>query len=291
MNADDRYVVISADCHGGGEIHELPRLPRVAVPRRVRRLGRRRSRSCTPTCSATSASATGTPTGAMRDLEADGVVAEVIFPNTIPPFFPAASLVDAAARRPTRTTSSCGGPGCRRTTAGSPTSARRTPGRRAGIAQIMLHDVDARGRGDPLGARRNGLHRRRPPPRRAARRRAAPAATRTRLRADLVGVRGARHAGQPPQRQRGARPRRHVPGGHRDVPARGHVVGAQRAHPPHLRRRAGTPPRPAVRVHRAGHRVGARLPGPARLLLRPHAATRSARRRREWGRPSSRSCR
>ena len=22
MNADDRYVVISADCHGGGEIHD-----------------------------------------------------------------------------------------------------------------------------------------------------------------------------------------------------------------------------------------------------------------------------
>ena len=22
MNADDRYVVISADCHAGGEIHE-----------------------------------------------------------------------------------------------------------------------------------------------------------------------------------------------------------------------------------------------------------------------------
>ena len=22
MNADDRYLVISADCHGGGEIHE-----------------------------------------------------------------------------------------------------------------------------------------------------------------------------------------------------------------------------------------------------------------------------
>ena len=46
------------------------------------------------------------------------------------------------SRRSTRTTSNCGGPVCRRTTVGWPTSARGTPGRRAGIAQILLHDVD-----------------------------------------------------------------------------------------------------------------------------------------------------
>ena len=41
MNADDRYVVISADCHGGGEIHEYRDFLASQVPRRVRRLGRR----------------------------------------------------------------------------------------------------------------------------------------------------------------------------------------------------------------------------------------------------------
>ena len=31
-----------------------------------------------------------------RDLEADGIAAEVIFPNTIPPFFPGGALVTQA---------------------------------------------------------------------------------------------------------------------------------------------------------------------------------------------------
>jgi hypothetical protein len=37
---DDRYTVISADCHAGGDMRRLPPVPRLALPGRVRRLGR-----------------------------------------------------------------------------------------------------------------------------------------------------------------------------------------------------------------------------------------------------------
>ena len=36
----DRYTLVSADCHAGADLH-VPRLSRVLVPRRLRRLGRR----------------------------------------------------------------------------------------------------------------------------------------------------------------------------------------------------------------------------------------------------------
>ena len=52
--------------------------------------------------------ATSTAAAASRELEADGVVAEVLFPNTIPPFFPSGTSWRRNRRR--RSTSG-GGPG------------------------------------------------------------------------------------------------------------------------------------------------------------------------------------
>ncbi len=78
----------------------------------------------------------------LRELEADGVVAEVIFPNTVPPFFPKSSLVAASRRAP-------GAGDLERRWAGLRAHNRwladfcaDAPGRRAGICQIMLHDVE-----------------------------------------------------------------------------------------------------------------------------------------------------
>ncbi len=77
-----------------------------------------------------------------RDLEADGQVAEVIFPNTVPPFFPKVSL---AAQPPAITAADM-----EQRWAGLQAHNRwladfcdALPGRRAGVAQITLHDVDA----------------------------------------------------------------------------------------------------------------------------------------------------
>ena len=134
----DHLVIISADGHAGGN-HEQYReyleseyldqfdawraavLEPVQGPHRRHagpELGRRRR---------------------IAELEADGVVAEVIFPNTIPPFFPTGAVV---ARPPTPD--------------GLRAAARRHPGpqplagrlvrghadRRAGIGQIFLNDLD-----------------------------------------------------------------------------------------------------------------------------------------------------
>ena len=63
----------------------------------------------------------------------------MIFPNTVPPFFPSCALFARAADAEDY---SCAWPGSARTTAGSPTGAAEFPERRAGIGQIFLNDVD-----------------------------------------------------------------------------------------------------------------------------------------------------
>jgi predicted TIM-barrel fold metal-dependent hydrolase len=82
------------------------------------------------------------------ELESDGVVAEVLFPQTLPPFF--------ALDFPTATD-------CERRWAGLQAHNRwlvdfcsMAPGRRAGVAQLMLHDVDA-ATAEVRRVRRSGL--------------------------------------------------------------------------------------------------------------------------------------
>ena len=199
MNADDRYVVISADCHGGGEIHEYRDYLasqyhdefdawvdgyEILFPDLLGDLGKRNWDS----------------DRRLRDLEADGIVAEVIFPNTIPPFFPGGALVTQAPPADAHDLE-LRWAGLQAHNRWLADFCARTPGRRAGIAQILLHDVDASVE-EIRWAHEHGLTGGDPAPRRAARRRAAAAAPQA-LRPDLDGVRGARHAGQPPRRQCG----------------------------------------------------------------------------------------
>ena len=81
------------------------------------------------------------------ELEADGIVAEVLFPNTIPPFFPSGALRHARRRpRPSTTHRWAGLQAHNRWLADFCAAA---PGRRAGVAQILLNDVD-----DALGRSR-----------------------------------------------------------------------------------------------------------------------------------------
>ena len=99
-----------------------------------------RTSTRSPTCWRRPRTATGTATRRLDETESHGIVAEVLFPNTVPPFFARGQPHRAAADAP-RTTSAAG-PACRRTTAGSPTSAPPRPGRRAGVAQVFLNDLD-----------------------------------------------------------------------------------------------------------------------------------------------------
>jgi predicted TIM-barrel fold metal-dependent hydrolase len=139
--ADGHYIVISADCHGGGDLGDYrPYLPSAHL-------------DAFDEWAATFANPYPDLQGAnggrnwdserrLKELETDGVVAEVIFPNTIPPFFPGASLVyqPPAANEGDLELRWVGLKAHNRWLADF---CRATPGRRAGIAQILLHDVDA----------------------------------------------------------------------------------------------------------------------------------------------------
>lgn len=77
----------------------------------------------------------------LRDLEADGQVAEVLYPNTVPPFYPKTSLT---AQPPAVTAKDS-----EQRWAGLQAHNRwlrdfcdAAPGRRAGVVQINLHDVE-----------------------------------------------------------------------------------------------------------------------------------------------------
>ncbi len=135
----DRYTIISADCHAGGS-HEQYReyLEAEWVPefdawrgeysnpfRDLQDDGRSRNWD---------------DERRVGDLEKDGIVAEVTFPNTVPPFFPTGVVI---ARAPEDAAD------YRRRWAGLRAHNRwladfcsRFPARRAGIGQIFLDDLD-----------------------------------------------------------------------------------------------------------------------------------------------------
>ena len=152
---DDRYIVISADGHAGGDIPDYrPYLeskwhddfdawaaeydnPHEDL---LGDLGPRNWDSARR----------------QADLEADGQVAEVIYPNTIPPFYPKSSLT---AQPPSLTRADA-----ERRWAGLQAHNRwladfcaELPGRRAGVAQINLYDVEA-SVAEIRWAKEHGLH-------------------------------------------------------------------------------------------------------------------------------------
>jgi predicted TIM-barrel fold metal-dependent hydrolase len=74
-----------------------------------------------------------------RELESNGVVAEVLFPNTIPPFFDRGSLI---MNIPSAEDYERKWAGLRAHNRWLVDFCAAVPGRRAGIAQILLNDVD-----------------------------------------------------------------------------------------------------------------------------------------------------
>lgn len=141
MPADDRYVVISADCHGGGEIHEY----REYLDQKYRDDFDAWVSSYVipyPDLEGPDGDRNWNGERRLKELEDDGVAAEVIYPNTVPPFFPEASLkvqVPAAGAGDLERRSA----GLRAHNRWLADFCAQAPGRRAGIAQILLHDIDA----------------------------------------------------------------------------------------------------------------------------------------------------
>jgi predicted TIM-barrel fold metal-dependent hydrolase len=136
----DRYIVISADCHGGGQLNEY----REYLDRRyLDEFDQWATDYGIPfeDLRGADASRNWDHDRRLQDLEQDGIVAEVIFPNTVPPFYPRPSLV----MQPPGNSGDL-----ERRWAGLQAHnrwladfCRQAKGRRAGIAQIMLHDIDA----------------------------------------------------------------------------------------------------------------------------------------------------
>src|SRR4051812_36536681 len=78
----------------------------------------------------------------LRDMDDEGVAGEVIYPNTIPPFFPKGSLVGQPPAK-SRAELDMRWIGLQAHNRWLADFVSEAPERRAGIAQIMLHDVDA----------------------------------------------------------------------------------------------------------------------------------------------------
>ncbi len=134
----DRYTVISSDCHAGADLADYrPYLEERWHEAFDRWLEGYES----PFRDLTAPDANRNWDSGVRQaaLEADGIVGEVVYPNTIPPFFPTSGLVTPtppAAEYEMRLA------GLRAHNRWLSEWCAEVPGRRAGIGQILLNDVE-----------------------------------------------------------------------------------------------------------------------------------------------------
>lgn len=135
---EDRYTVISADCHAGADLLDYkPYLEK----RYHEEFDAWAAAYVNPyeDLLADSADANWNSQRRLAELEADGIVAEVLFPNTIPPFFPKSSLM---AQPPTPSEFALRWAGLQAHNRWLADFCADAPGRRAGVVQILLNDVD-----------------------------------------------------------------------------------------------------------------------------------------------------
>ncbi|MGH3170450.1 MAG: amidohydrolase family protein [Trebonia sp.] len=139
MGSHSRHVVISADCHAGAD---LTRYRDYLDPAFTDHFDRWAADRTVPGEDMKGGSRNWDSSRRLAELEADGVVAEVLYPGTVPPFFSASSLADGQDKA-----DAAAGP--RRRWAGLTAHNRwlaefcqEAPGRRAGVFQITLHDID-----------------------------------------------------------------------------------------------------------------------------------------------------
>ena len=134
----DRYTLISADCHAGAN-HEMYRV--YLGEQYLDEFDAWRSRYSNPFSSLTSDTRdrNWNSERRLREQAGDGCVAEVIFPNTIPPFFPTGAVI---ARAPKPEEYQLRLAGIRAHNRWLADWCAEYPARRAGIGQIFLNDVD-----------------------------------------------------------------------------------------------------------------------------------------------------
>lgn len=138
MAGDDHYTIISADCHAGGNHAQYREYLSADY---LDEFDAWRGRYTNPfrDLQDDGRSRNWDDDRRLDDLHADGVVAEVVFPNTVPPFFPTGVVVAPAPSPETY----------RKRLEGIRTHNRwladfvaRHPKQRVGLGQILLNDVD-----------------------------------------------------------------------------------------------------------------------------------------------------
>ena len=226
--------------------------------------------------------------------EEDGIAGEVVFPNTVPPFFPSFVLF---AKPPTAEE-------YRHRRAGVHAHNRwlvdwcgEFPERRAGVGQIFLNDIDDAIE-DITWIKEHGLRGGILLPNIAPDVKWVKPLIRPRVRPGLGGLPGPRHPGQRPQRHRQPRLRA-LPDVDAPLHQRGRLLHAAAVRAAHALRGVRALPAPQVRDDRGGLLVGAAAPVAARLRHRGRAqaapparsATRRTRRsRRTPPSTSTRTC-
>lgn len=136
---DERYVLISADCHAGARISGYRDY---LDPEYRERFDEWRGQYRNPSREHLGKKKDLTWGGEERvkDLESQGVVAEVLFPNNVPPFFPPAGIV--VARPPSRDEYELRLAGVRAHNRWLSEWCEDFSGRRAGVGVVLLNDVD-----------------------------------------------------------------------------------------------------------------------------------------------------
>jgi predicted TIM-barrel fold metal-dependent hydrolase len=136
--SDERYLLLSADCHAGAS---LDAYREYLDPAWRDEYDAWRGKYSNPFRDLQGGGRTRNWDGERRqhELEADGVVGEVLFPNTVPPFFPTGAVI---ARPPTPETYPRRLAGIRAHNRWLVDFCADAPGRRAGVAQLFVNDVD-----------------------------------------------------------------------------------------------------------------------------------------------------
>ena len=138
MSDRGRYVVISADGHAGADVRDYRRYLESDLHDDFDRWA---DAYVNPFGDLERPDANRNWDSDVRNeaLEADGVVAEVLYPNTVPPFFPRSGLV---ASVPSAADYALRLAGLRAHNRWLAEWCAQLPGRRAGIGQILLNDID-----------------------------------------------------------------------------------------------------------------------------------------------------
>src|SRR5687767_6593950 len=149
----EHYTIISSDCHAGGN-HQQYREYLTQEQQEEFDAWRGKYKNPFRDLQDDGRSRNWDDARRTADLHADGIVAEVSFPNTVPPFFPTGAVIAAA---PTADDYERRLVGIRVHNRWLVDFCAERPGQRAGLAQIFLNDVDEAVK-DIHWAKEHGLH-------------------------------------------------------------------------------------------------------------------------------------